>query len=157
MRAVDGVVVVVDPVEGIMPQTETVAATGPAGRRPRPVLFVNKVDRLLTELRLTPEQTFERLLKLIADVDRLINNYAPEEFVGKWNVSVEDGSVCIGSAAKKWAISKRMMEKYNTSFKQMRAHRRRRPRQASGGRADRRGLVRGGGGQPAARRRASAL
>ncbi len=39
--------------------------------------------------------------------------------MGKWKVSVEDGSVCIGSAAKKWAISKRIMEKYNTSFKQI--------------------------------------
>ena len=118
MRAVDGVVVVVDPVEGIMPQTETVVRQA-LREKAKPVLFINKVDRLLTELRLTPEQTFERLLKLIADVNKLINNYAPEEFVGKWNVSVEDGSVCIGSAAKKWAISKRIMEKYNTSFKQI--------------------------------------
>ena len=118
MRAVDGVIVVVDPVEGIMPQTETVMRQA-LKEKAKPVLFVNKVDRLLTELRLTPEQTFERLLKLIADVNKLINNYAPEEFVGKWNVSVEDGSVCIGSAAKKWAISKRIMEKYNTSFKQI--------------------------------------
>ncbi|VVB76886.1 Elongation factor 2 [uncultured archaeon] len=118
MRAVDGVIVVVDPVEGIMPQTETVMRQA-LKEKAKPVLFINKVDRLLTELRLTPEQTFERLLKLINDVNKLINGYAPEEFVGKWNVSVENGSVCIGSAAKKWAISKRIMEKYNTSFKEI--------------------------------------
>ncbi len=116
MRAVDGVVVVVDPVEGIMPQTETVVRQA-LKEKAKPVLFINKVDRLLTELKLTREQTFERLLVLIAEMNKLITNYSPEEFQGKWKVSVEDGSVCIGSAVEKWAISKRIMEKYKCTFK----------------------------------------
>jgi len=116
MRAVDGVVLVVDPVEGIMPQTETVVRQA-LKEKAKPVLFINKVDRLLTELKLTQEQTFERLLKLINDVNKLIDNYSPEEFVGKWKVSVDDGSVCIGSAVEKWAISKPIMEKYKVTFK----------------------------------------
>ena len=53
MRAVDGVVLVVDPVEGIMPQTETVLRQA-LKEKCKPVLFVNKTDRLLSELRLTP-------------------------------------------------------------------------------------------------------
>ena len=86
MRAVDGVVVVVDPVEGIMPQTETVVRQA-LKEKAKPVLFINKVDRLLTELKLTREQTFERLLVLIAEINKLIANYSPEEFQGKWKVS----------------------------------------------------------------------
>ena len=116
MRAVDGVILVVDPVEGIMPQTETVLRQS-MKEKAKPILFVNKTDRLLTELRLTPEQTFERLLKLIQDVNTLIENYAPEEFAQKWKVSVDNGSVAFGSAAKKWAISKRTMESHKTTFK----------------------------------------
>ena len=50
-------------------------------------------------------------------MNKLIANYSPEEFQGKWKVSVEDGSVCIGSAVEKWAISKRIMEKYKCTFK----------------------------------------
>ncbi len=118
MRAVDGVVVVVDPVEGIMPQTETVVRQA-LKEKAKPVLFINKVDRLLTELKLTPEQTFDRLLKLINDINKLIDDFAPEEFVGKWKVSVDDGSVCIGSAVERWAISKRIMEKYKVTFKEI--------------------------------------
>ncbi len=118
MRAVDGVVLVVDPVEGIMPQTETVVRQA-MKEKAKPVLFVNKVDRLLNELRLTPEQTFERLLNLINEVNKLIDRYAAEEFVGKWNVSVEKGSVCFGSAYDKWAISKYIMDKYKITFKQI--------------------------------------
>ncbi|MCL5680395.1 MAG: elongation factor EF-2 [Candidatus Marsarchaeota archaeon] len=116
MRAVDGVVLVVDPVEGVMPQTETVLRQA-LKEKAKPVLFVNKVDRLLTELRLTPEQTFERLLKLINDINKLITRFAPEEFADKWQVSVENGSVAFGSAAKKWAISKPIMDKYKVTFK----------------------------------------
>ncbi len=116
MRAVDGVVLVVDPVEGIMPQTETVLRQA-LQERAKPVLFVNKTDRLLNELKLTPEQAFERLLHLINDINKLITRFAPEEFAKKWQVSVEGGSICFGSAYKKWAISKRIMEKYKVTFK----------------------------------------
>ena len=118
MRAVDGVVLVVDPVEGVMPQTETVLRQA-MKEKAKPVLFVNKTDRLLNELRLTPEQTFEKLLKLVEDINRLIEQYAPEDFVDSWKVSVEKGSVAIGSAADKWATSLKTMQKYNTGFKRI--------------------------------------
>jgi elongation factor 2 len=118
MRAVDGVIIVVDPVEGIMPQTETVLRQS-MKEKTKPVLFINKTDRLLTELRLTPEQTFERLLTLINNVNKLIEQYAPPEFAEKWKVSVELNSVAIGSATKKWAISKRTMEIHKTTFKEI--------------------------------------
>jgi elongation factor 2 len=116
MRAVDGVVLVVDPVEGIMPQTETVLRQA-LQERAKPVLFVNKTDRLLNELKLTPEQAFERLLKLINEINKLIVRFAPEEFAKQWQVSVEGGSICFGSAYKKWAISTRIMQKYKVTFK----------------------------------------
>ncbi len=116
MRAVDGVVLVVDPVEGVMPQTETVLRQA-LKERAKPVLFVNKVDRLLTELRLTKEQTFERLLELINNINKLIDRYAPEEYAKKWKVSVDDGSVCMGSAYEKWAISKPLADRNKVTFK----------------------------------------
>ena len=118
MRAVDGAVLVVDPVEGVMPQTETVVRQS-LKEKAKLVLFVNKVDRLISELRLTPEQTFERLLELVNSVNRLIEQYAPEEYAEKWKVSVADGSVCFGSAYDRWAVSKFIMDKYKVNFKQV--------------------------------------
>ncbi|MGI0100755.1 MAG: elongation factor EF-2 [Candidatus Micrarchaeaceae archaeon] len=118
MRAVDGVVLVVDPVEGIMPQTETVLRQA-LKEKAKPVLFVNKTDRLLTELRLTPEQTLERLMELIRNINKLIDQYCPEEFMGKWKLSVENGSICFGSAYDRWAVSKYIMDKYKINFKQV--------------------------------------
>lgn len=116
MRAVDGVILVVDPVEGIMPQTETVLRQA-LKEKAKPILFVNKTDRLLNELKLTPDQTFERLQKLIGDINKLISQFAPEGYGQKWQVSVQNGSVAFGSAYKKWAISTHIMKKYNVTFK----------------------------------------
>ena len=116
MRAIDGVILVVDPTEGVMPQTETVLRQA-MKEKAKPVLFFNKVDRLLTELRLTPEQTQERLLKLINEINQMIETYAPEGYGEKWKVSVEKGSVAFGSALRRWAISKRIMETKNATFK----------------------------------------
>ncbi|WP_349677335.1 GTP-binding protein, partial [Archaeoglobus sp. JdFR-39] len=66
MRAVDGVIVVVDAVEGVMPQTETVLRQA-LKENVKPTLFVNKVDRLIRELELTPQQMQERLVKVITE------------------------------------------------------------------------------------------
>jgi len=116
MRAVDGAIVLVDAVETIMPQTETVLRQA-LKERVRPVLFINKVDRLIRELKLTPEQMQQRFLKIINEVNYLIDKYVDDEFRGKWNVNVENGSVAFGSALRKWGISVPYMKKYGITFK----------------------------------------
>lgn len=116
MRAVDGCVVVVCAVEGAMPQTETVIRQA-LREKVKPVLFINKVDRLINELRVTPEEMQHRLIKIISKFNDLVNKLVPEEFKGKWNVKVEDGSVAFGSAFYNWAISAPYMKTAGLSFK----------------------------------------
>lgn len=116
MRAVDGTIVLVCGVEGIMPQTETVFRQA-LRERVKPVLFINKVDRLIRELKLTPESMQKRFMKIIEDVNILIQKYVEDEYRNKWLVNVADGSVAFGSATRKWAISIPYMEKKNITFK----------------------------------------
>ncbi len=116
MRAVDGVVVVVDSVEGSMPQTETVVRQALL-ENVKPVLFINKVDRLVNELQLTAEQMQERFVKTITQVNRLIKKNAPKDFSDSWLVNVESGSVVFGSAYYKWAVSVSQMRETSISFK----------------------------------------
>ena len=116
MRAVDGVVVLIDAVEGVMPQTETVLRQA-LKERVKPILFINKVDRLIRELKLTPEKMQERFVKSITHVNKLIMDLAEKEYGAKWQVKVDDGSVCFGSAFHNWALSMDYMKKKNISFK----------------------------------------
>lgn len=116
MRAVDGVVVVVDAVEGAMPQTETVIRQA-LKERVKPILFVNKVDRLINELRLTPEDMQKRFIAIIAEFNKLVRSMAPPEFKKEWQVNVDDGSVAFGSALNNWAISIPIMKVTGISFK----------------------------------------
>ena len=116
MRAVDGVVVVADAVEGCMPQTETVLRQA-LKERVVPVLFINKVDRLLKELKLTPEQMEERFKRIITEVNLLIQKYAEPEFKDRYTVNVVEGKVAFGSALRNWAISVPMMKESGITFK----------------------------------------
>ncbi len=116
MRAVDGAVVLIDAVEGIMPQTETVLRQA-LRERVKPILFINKVDRLIKELQLSPEQMQERFVKNIANVNKFIRSIAPDEFKDKWGVNVQDGTVGFGSAFHKWALSVPYMQKHGITFK----------------------------------------
>ncbi len=70
MRAVDGAVVVVCAVEGIMPQTETVFRQA-LKENVKPVLFINKVDRLINELKLEPEELQNRFLKIFMEANKM--------------------------------------------------------------------------------------
>jgi len=116
MRAVDGCVIVVDSVEGVMPQTETVVRQA-LKENVRPVLFINKSDRLINELQLTAVQMQERFVKTIAGVNSLIKKNCPESKKNEWTVKVEDGSVSFGSAYYKWAVSAPMMAATGITFK----------------------------------------
>lgn len=116
MRAIDGTFVLICAVEGIMPQTETVLKQA-LRERVKPVLFINKVDRLIKELKLTPEQMQERFMKLINSFNHLIMQIAEDEFKEKWQVNVMDGSVSFGSARENWALSLPFMKKRGISFK----------------------------------------
>lgn len=116
MRAVDGTIVLIDPVEGIMPQTETVFRQA-LRERVKPVLFINKTDRLIRELKMSPEQMMKRFEEVIRDVNILIQKYAEEQYKNKWLVNVDEGTVAIGSAYRKWAISIPFIEKTGITLK----------------------------------------
>ncbi|MFB6209255.1 MAG: elongation factor EF-2 [Candidatus Nanohaloarchaea archaeon] len=115
MRAVDGVVVLVDAVDGVMPQTETVMKQA-LQEGVKPVLFINKVDRLIEEMQLTPEEMQERFKKIIREVNTALRKYADDETAENWKMKVDDGTVAFGSALMNWAISVPFMKETGISF-----------------------------------------
>jgi elongation factor 2 len=118
MRAVDGAVVVVDAVEGAMPQTETVLRQA-LREGVRPVLFVNKVDRMINELKVEKKDMAVRLGKVIDNVNKLIRGMNEEKYKAGWRVDAANGSVAFGSALYNWAISVPQMKKTGIGFDQV--------------------------------------
>ncbi|MHA1115287.1 MAG: GTP-binding protein [Candidatus Heimdallarchaeum aukensis] len=127
LRGSDGVILLVDALEGVMTQTETNIRLS-IGEMCKPVLYINKVDRLISELRLKPDQVFSRIDAIITEVNKLIEANAPKELAKQWRVRFTDDSVAIGSAKDGWAFNmstlKRLkikpqdiFEKYNQNDK----------------------------------------
>ncbi len=116
LRAIDGVVVVSDSVEGIMTQTETVTRQA-LEERVRPVLYINKIDRLVKELRLDAPAMQKWLSNIIAEFNRLVDLYAEPELKEKWKVSIQGNSVAFGSAKDRWGFNFNIAQKKGVSFK----------------------------------------
>jgi elongation factor 2 len=115
LRAIDGAVVVVDAVEEVMVQTETVTRQA-LEERVRPVLFVNKIDRLIKELKLPPEQIQEKLGRIIRDFNRLIEMYAEPEYREAWKVSPLGGTLAFGSAKDRWGLTLQIAQEKGILF-----------------------------------------
>ena len=115
MRAVDGAVVLVDAVEGPMPQTETVLRQA-LRENVKPILFINKVDRLINELKLTPQDMQMRLGMVIDKVNKIVKGLKPDQYESlKLDPTI--GKVAFGSALNNWAISIPYMKKTGIGFK----------------------------------------
>ncbi|MDR1955149.1 MAG: GTP-binding protein, partial [Candidatus Methanoplasma sp.] len=76
MRALDGVFILCCAVEGIMPQTETVIRQA-MKERVRPLLFINKVDRMIVEQQVTKEMMIEKFSKIVAEFNQKIKDTLP--------------------------------------------------------------------------------
>jgi len=115
LRAIDGAVVVVDAVEEVMVQTETVTRQA-LEERVLPVLFVNKIDRLIKELRLSSDKIQAKMSRIIQDFNRLIEMYGESEFKEKWKVSPLGGTVAFGSAKDRWGLNLQIAQKRGINF-----------------------------------------
>jgi elongation factor 2 len=114
LRAVDGAVVVVDAVEGAMPQTETVLRQA-MKENVKPVLVINKVDRMINELRVDVQEMQTRLGKIIDKVNKLMLGMKKDKYA-EWKLDATKGNVAFGSALYNWSISVPTMKASGIGF-----------------------------------------
>ncbi len=115
LRTIDGAIVVVDAVEEVMAQTESVLRQA-LEERVKPVLFINKVDRLISDLKLSEDEIQTKLLRITRDVDDLIEIHAEPEFRKKWKVSSSTETVAFGSALHRWGFTIETAQKKGVKF-----------------------------------------
>jgi ribosome assembly protein 1 len=73
-RLCDGAVVLVDAVEGVCSQTVTVLRQTWVEHM-KPLLVINKMDRLITELKMTPAEAYTHLSKLLEQVNAVLGSF----------------------------------------------------------------------------------
>jgi len=115
LRGSDGAVLLVDALEGVMTQTETNIRLAVGDEWCKPVLFINKVDRLIRELKLPPQEVIERFDSIIKEVNRVIKEVAPERFKDEWALNATTGKVVFGSAKDGWAFTIPMLKRKGIS------------------------------------------
>jgi elongation factor 2 len=116
LRTIDGAVVLVDAVEEVMAQTELVLRQA-LEERVRPVLFINKVDRLITELKLTEEQIQKKFTRIIGFFNDLIEMYGESPFKEKCKADPAKGNVAFGSALHRWGFTLGVAREKNMKFR----------------------------------------
>ena len=104
LRVTDGALVVVDYVEGVCVQTETVLRQS-LQELIKPVLMINKVDRALFELKHGPETMYQNFLRVIENANVIISTYQNEEAMGDLQVYPDSGTVAFGSALHGWGFT----------------------------------------------------
>ncbi|GAA6053675.1 hypothetical protein JCM3770_001691 [Rhodotorula araucariae] len=77
-RLCDGAFVLVDAVEGVCTQTVTVLRTVYLSHL-RPILVINKIDRLVNEIKLSPGEAYHHLNRIIEDVNAVVGSFYSSE------------------------------------------------------------------------------
>jgi len=115
LRVTDGALVVVDTIDGVCVQTETVLRQA-LSERVKPVLMVNKVDRALLELQLPAEELYQAFCRAIESVNVIVATYN-DEALGDVQVDPSKGTVAFGSGLHQWAFTlKKFAKTYAAKF-----------------------------------------
>ena len=118
-RLCDGALVLVDAVEGVCSQTVTVLRQTWTEKL-KPLLVINKMDRLITELKMTPGEAYIHLNKLVEQVNAVLGSFFQGERMEEdlqWREKMEE-RVQKASAAKEDAIADQISESEEAEYEE---------------------------------------
>ncbi|KAK9794308.1 hypothetical protein WJX73_002877 [Symbiochloris irregularis] len=101
VRLSDGGIVVVDAVEGVCIQTHAVLRQA-WQEKVKLCLVINKVDRLIQELHLTPMEAYERLRTIVAHANMVVSSFQSEQFLSDADaVLANEAALASGAASSR--------------------------------------------------------
>ena len=116
LRAIDGCILLVDAVEEFMVMSE-VRLRKALEERVKPVFFINKVDRLIKELKLDAQGVQRKLNTVINQFNQIVQTYGEGDLREKWKVNPANGTVAFGSALDRWGFTLPMMIEKGLRFR----------------------------------------
>ncbi|KAJ4372174.1 hypothetical protein N0V83_003947 [Neocucurbitaria cava] len=114
LRLADGVVLVVDVVEGVQVNTEQIIKHAVLEDLPL-TLVINKMDRLILELKLPPNDAYFKIKHVIEEVNTVIENTIPGRGESR-RVSPEKGNVAFACASMRWCFTIQSFAKMYSDF-----------------------------------------
>lgn len=101
-RLADGAVIIIDAAEGVMSNTEA-AIKHAVEQKLAIVVVINKIDRLVLELKLPPADAYHKLRHTIDEVNNILSfcSHGTEQY----HVSPEKGNVCFACAFGGWSFT----------------------------------------------------
>ncbi|KAI8841960.1 P-loop containing nucleoside triphosphate hydrolase protein [Chytriomyces cf. hyalinus JEL632] len=79
-RLCDGCLVLVDAVEGVCTQTHTVLRQA-LSESIRPILVINKIDRLITQLKMSPHEAYSHMSMILEEVNAIVGTFHMENLI----------------------------------------------------------------------------
>ncbi|KAH2972608.1 hypothetical protein KXW43_006536 [Aspergillus fumigatus] len=102
-RLVDGIVLVVDVVEGVQANTEQIIKHAVLEGLPI-TMVVNKMDRLILELKIPPNDAYFKLKHVVEEVNTIIERTLPGQGE-RYRLSPEKGNVAFACASMEWCFT----------------------------------------------------
>ncbi|PVU99753.1 hypothetical protein BB559_000429 [Furculomyces boomerangus] len=102
IRLADGIVLVVDAIEGVMINTEQIIKLA-VRENVKITLVINKVDRLILELKIPPKDAYYKLKHTVEEVNTFIGSCPGSN--ASMRLSPELGNVCFASSEYGWCFS----------------------------------------------------
>ncbi|PQP96078.1 elongation factor-like GTPase 1 [Prunus yedoensis var. nudiflora] len=95
-RLSDGALVLVDAVEGVHIQTHAILRQAWIEKL-TPCLVLNKIDRLISELKLSPMEAYTRLVRIVHEVNGIVSTYKSEKYLSDVDAILSGPSGDVGS------------------------------------------------------------
>ena len=111
-RLVDGICLVVDVVEGVQINTEAIIKHAVLEDIPL-TLIINKMDRLILELKLPPKDAYFKLKHVVEEVNTVIASTVPTKAASK-RISPEKGNVLFACTNMGWCFTLQSFAKMYT-------------------------------------------
>jgi elongation factor 2 len=116
LRALDGCILLVDAVEEFQIMTE-IRLRVALDEGVKPVMYINKFDRLIKELKMDAAAVQEKLIRIINQFNTIVQTYGSEEIRNKWTVNAAEGTVAFGSALDRWGFTLPVLQEKGLTFK----------------------------------------
>ena len=115
LRALDGCILLVDAVEEFQIMTE-IRLRVALEEGVKPVMYINKFDRLIKELKMDANAVQEKLLRVIGQFNTIVQTYGSDDIRNEWMVNAANGTVAFGSALDRWGFTLPQLQEKGLSF-----------------------------------------